>query len=160
MQWISEAEQIYEMDDANSQIYHDPPAYWIIDSIICEHLFRLPNDRYRDAEKQIGLALDLPARDFTENVNWPSYLTRVNNALAKFGGKLPSAININQIIRSTSPGTPTVVNKSTNAINVNWAIFDSPSRLRTQRQAGPSPTASKFVLQTATVTEPLLAKAK
>lgn len=109
--WIETRFNNEELNRMDSEIYHFPPAYWIIEPIIQAVGIRPTYNQFMKLEKELLIALDAAKHDFTNTKIWRNWRQSVNRVLARYDAKLPvldfELANINYLppepIRISSP---------------------------------------------------------
>ena len=109
--WLRSAEETWDMTSPVSDIFHEAPSYWIVETIVAFILPDIFDSEYETVERAILRLLDSPHHDFTMETDWQYYKVGLNQIAQEHSPKnrlAPSKLfEYDKIILPTSPGAAT-----------------------------------------------------
>lgn len=72
-QWLQSAKETWDMTNFKSDVFHESPSYWIVETIVTSMLPYISNSDYELLERSVLRLLDTPYHDFTMKTDWAFY---------------------------------------------------------------------------------------
>jgi hypothetical protein len=93
LQWVRDADERHDLRDNDSMVYHEPPAYWMVEPMIYHHFPEGVSTKvYLALEREIKEALSIYKRNFITDTDWMQLKSKLESIVTPYKGSAPRTV--------------------------------------------------------------------